>query len=162
MDRISELEKQLEQEREKVKIAEGYRKDAVERAQHNANKAQEYQLQLSQLQALVRALPDCPGEIKVYPPAVRVICGTYDVRYDFHFESGGFQSIRLAMFHDECEANTYADLLKYRATLDATPPARGEDTCQLCKKSNDGQTINGVPVCPTCHEGYTREGGDGE
>ena len=161
---VEALQARLEQEREKVKgLHEVTRVICTHCCEPMEIPSKAVlQTQLTQLRALMRALPDCPGEIKVYPPAVGVICGTYDVRYDFHLESGSFQSIRLAMFHDECEADTYADLLKYRATLDATTPAQtDEQRCieACCERPHDCKW-GGTGGCG--YEGRKPKGGDGE
>lgn len=157
MDRISELEKQLEQEREKVKglESEGVKlfewrlalhsltpggsefctPDACEQWVRKSRTSQhEYiieqikqrkglQTQLSQLQALVRALPV--------------------VRIDLN---GAYHDTLLTQPEDDA----VKELLRYRAGLDATTPATLEQPSPL--KSVHGSATGGI----------LPKGGDGE
>ena len=134
MDRISELEKQLEQEREKVKGLED-KLDLFLSAEHimtvswkgkvadRDKQLADLQTVLSQLQALVRALPV--------------------VRIDLN---GACHDTLLAQPEDDA----VKELLRYRATLDATTPAPRQRQVHSCE----------IPGCVSCAN--PEEGGNGE
>ena len=77
--------------------------------------------QLSQLQALVRALPDC------VPTSLQIFEAADGNGFDVHGAIKEPYSVGwIGTFLHRTETESYIALLKYRATLDATTPAKGE------------------------------------
>jgi hypothetical protein len=101
------------------------------------------QTQLTQLQALVRALP-VPEEGGF--PIVEVD-GDYYVNHTSRFST-------------KAEADAYTGLLIYRATLDATTPAVCPDCDGDGAVDSGGTDPNGNPLMRRC--GCREKGGDGE
>lgn len=126
MDRISELEKQLEQEREKVKglheITKVICAHCCEPMEIPSKAA--LQTQLTQLQALVRALP-VPEEGGF--PIVEVD-GDYYVNHTSRFST-------------KAEADAYTGLLIYRAALDSMTPDSNQlgDINDMVSKGGNGE-----------------------
>lgn len=134
---ITSLQTALDAEREKVKGLEGQYQRAYGRAANVEQAVTELKTHLSQLQALVREV----------------------VNAGVAFEDGRIPYKEVQIDRDWFD--------RYRATLDATTPAKEERGCQICKGAKgvpgNEQIINGIVVCDYCHVAYIREeGGDGE
>ena len=146
MDRISELEKQLEQEREKVKGLHEITKVICTHCcepMEIPSKAV-LQTQLTQLKALVRALPVCiPTSLEIFDAPDGNGFDVYGAIIEPY--SVGW----IGTFLRRTEAGTYIAVLKARATMDATTPAPRQKQGHSCE----------IPGCGSC---ANPAGGDGE
>ena len=141
--RVKELEAKVELQETAVRCAGHALDESRETHNRQAAKIREQQEQLTQLQELVRALPNIEGEIMVSESLV--LAEDPDMCSDMS---------------DKQEAEAYAALLRYRATLDATTPAVCPDCNGDGAVDSGGTDPNGNPLMRRC--GCREKGGDGE